>query len=148
MLADFRARHPEVPVGILTYANLVVARGRDDFYARAAEAGVDSVLVADVPLIEAAPFAAAARAHGIDPVLIAAANTPPARLAEIARLGGGYTYCLARAGVTGRGDEARFDHQPMLAALREARRAAAGARLRHLDARPCPRRARLPARRA
>jgi tryptophan synthase alpha chain len=120
LLADFRARHPAVPVGILTYANLVLARGRDDFYRRAAEAGVDSVLVADVPLLEAAPFAAAARAHGVDPVLIAAANTPRDRLAAIARLGGGYTYCVARAGVTGANEAVRFDHEAMLAALREA----------------------------
>jgi tryptophan synthase alpha chain len=120
LLGDFRARHPDVPVGILTYANLVVARGRHAFCRRAAEAGVDSVLVADVPVIEAAPFVASARAHGIDPVLIAAANTPFARLAEIARLGGGYTYCLARAGVTGADRQARFDHQPMLAALAKA----------------------------
>jgi tryptophan synthase alpha chain len=120
LLQAFRARHPEVPVGILTYANLVLARGRDDFYVRAAEAGVDSVLVADVPLLEAAPYAAAARAHGIDHVLIAAANTPQHRLREIARLGGGYTYCVARAGVTGAGQEARFDHAAMLDALRAA----------------------------
>ena len=120
LLAAFRARHPDVPVGILTYANLVLARGRDDFYARAAEAGVDSVLVADVPLLEAGPYAEAARAHGIAPVLIAAANTPPQRLAEIARLGGGYTYCVARAGVTGTDQAARFDHAAMLDALRAA----------------------------
>jgi tryptophan synthase alpha chain len=120
LLAAFRARHPAVPVGILTYANLVLARGRDDFYRRAAAAGVDSVLVADVPLLEAAPFAAAARAHGVDPVLIAAANTPRERLAGIARLGGGYTYCVARAGVTGADEAVRFDHDEMLAALREA----------------------------
>jgi tryptophan synthase alpha chain len=120
VLAAFRARHPAVPVGILTYANLVLARGRDDFYRRAAAAGVDSVLVADVPLLEAAPFAAAARAHGVEPVMIAAANTPRDRLAGIARLGGGYTYCVARAGVTGADEAVRFDHEEMLAALREA----------------------------
>jgi len=120
LLADFRARHPTAPVGILTYANLVVARGRDDFYGRAAAAGVDSVLVADVPLLEAAPFAASARAHGVEPVLIAAANTPPERLAGIAALGGGYTYCVARAGVTGADEAVRFDHGDMLDRLREA----------------------------
>lgn len=120
LLGDFRRRQPDVPVGILTYANLVVARGREEFYRRAAEAGVDSVLVADVPAIEAEPFAAAARAQGVQPVLIAAANTPSERLAEIARLGGGYTYCLARAGVTGAETQARFDHQPMLAGLARA----------------------------
>jgi len=120
LLAAFRARHPRTPVGILAYANLVVARGRDAFYGRAAQAGVDSVLVADVPLIEAAPFAAAARAHGVEPVLIAAANTPPERLRAIARLGCGYTYCVARTGVTGADDTVRVDHREMFEALREA----------------------------
>jgi tryptophan synthase alpha chain len=120
LLAAFRARHPSVPVGILTYANLVVARGRDHFYARAAESGVDSVLVADLPLFEAAPFAASARAHGIEPVLIAAANTTPERLDAIAALGGGYTYCVARTGVTGTGRSVHFDHEAMLARLRAA----------------------------
>jgi tryptophan synthase alpha chain len=120
LLADFRARHGQVPVGILTYANIVVARGMDAFYAAAAQAGVDSVLVADVPLIEAGPFAAGARAHGVAPVLIAAANTPPERLRRIAALGEGYTYCVARAGVTGADDEVRLDHRAMLAALRAA----------------------------
>jgi tryptophan synthase alpha chain len=119
-LAGFRERHSAVPVGLLTYANLVVARGMGAFYAAAAAAGVDSVLVADVPMIEATPFIDAARAARVAPVLIAAPNTPPARLARIAGAGEGYTYCVARAGVTGAGEEARFDHEEMLAALREA----------------------------
>ena len=117
LLAAFRARHPDVPVGILTYANLVIARGRDAFYRAAAEAGVDSVLVADVPEIEAAPFAQAARAAGIDPVLIAAANTPDDRIARIAALGGGYTYCVTRAGITGADASVSFDHAALLEAL-------------------------------
>ncbi|MGQ0590841.1 MAG: tryptophan synthase subunit alpha [Sphingosinicella sp.] len=120
MLTSFRARHPGVPVGILTYANLVLAHGRDFFYRAAAGAGVDSVLVADVPAFEVEPFAAAARAQGIDPVLIAAANTPPATIGRIARLGAGYTYCVARAGVTGVRADMRLDHGKMLAALADA----------------------------
>jgi tryptophan synthase alpha chain len=108
LLAEFRARRPEVPVGILTYANLVTARGREAFYRSAAEAGVDSVLVADVPLIEAEPFLSSARAAVVAPVLIAAPNTPPERLARIAAEGEGYTYCVARAGVTGADAEVRF----------------------------------------
>ena len=120
LLKAFRARHPDVPVGILTYANPVLARGRDAFYARAADAGVDSVLVADVPVLEAAPYAAAARAQGVAPVLIAAANTPRQRLSQIAKLGGGYTYCVPRAGVTGADRAAAFDHASMLDGLQEA----------------------------
>jgi tryptophan synthase alpha chain len=107
-----------VPVGILTYANLVVGRGRDGFYAACAEAGVDSVLVADVPAFEADPFVADARAHGIDPVMIAAPNTPRPTLARVAELGGGYTYCVARNGVTGAGAELRLGHGALLAELR------------------------------
>jgi tryptophan synthase alpha chain len=120
LLGRFRARHPEVPVGILTYANLVVARGREAFYRAAAEAGVDSVLVADVPLIEADPFLAAARSAGVAPVLIAAPNTPPDRLRRIAAEGEGYTYCVARSGVTGADAEVRFA-EDVIAALKEAK---------------------------
>ncbi|HET9640925.1 MAG TPA: tryptophan synthase subunit alpha [Allosphingosinicella sp.] len=119
LLAEFRDRHRQVPVGILTYANLVVARGREAFYRAVAEAGVDSVLVADVPLIEAGPFLAAARSAGVAPVLIAAPNTPPERLARIAAAGEGYTYCVARAGVTGADSQVHFPAD-VIAALVEA----------------------------
>lgn len=119
ILAEFRNRHPDIPVGLLTYANIVVARGRADFYQRCAEAGVDSVLVADVPALEAGPFAEAAREHGIAPVLIAAPNTPRPTLERIARLGGGYTYCVARAGVTGTEREMSLDHGALFRTLAE-----------------------------
>lgn len=119
LLGEFRKRHPDVPMGILTYANLVIARGREAFYAAAAGAGVDSVLVADVPLIEAGSFLAASRAAGVAPVLIAAPNTPPERLRRIAAEGEGYTYCVARAGVTGADAEVRFAGE-VIAALVEA----------------------------
>lgn len=117
LIAQFRARHPDVPVGILTYANLVLARGRHAFYRASAEAGVDSVLVADVPAFEAPPFVESARTHGIAPVLIAAQNTPDETLRRVAALGEGYTYCVARSGVTGVGDSVAFDHAAMLDTL-------------------------------
>ena len=117
LLADFRGRHPDIPAGILTYANLVVARGVETFCRACAAAGADSLLVADVPAFEAEPFAAALTAAGLHPVLIAATNTPPDTLARIARLGSGYTYCLARAGVTGAGDQVSFDHRALLNGL-------------------------------
>jgi tryptophan synthase alpha chain len=119
LLRALRARHPDIPVGILTYANIVLARSRDAFYGACAGAGVDSVLVADVPSLEAEPFAATARAHGIAPVQIAATNTPPATLKRIARLGGGYTYCVARAGVTGTDRAMELDHNALFATLAE-----------------------------
>ena len=109
LIARFRHRHPGIPVGILTYANLVVARGRSDFFKRAAMAGADSLLIADLPSVEASPWAEEMIGNGIDPVLIAASNSPPKTLARVAALSKAYVYCVTRTGVTGTHSEARFD---------------------------------------
>jgi tryptophan synthase alpha chain len=109
LIAGFRQRHADIPIGILTYANLLMARGRRTFMRDAAGAGTDSLLVADVPSIEAAPWTEEMEQAGIEPVLIAAANTPPAALRTIARLSKAYTYCVSRTGITGVRAEARFD---------------------------------------
>jgi tryptophan synthase alpha chain len=118
MIAALRQRHETVPIGILTYANIVAARGITAFCRELAAAGADSLLVADVPSIEAAPYAAAAREAGIDLVMIAAPNTPPTTLARIASLSSGYTYCVARAGVTGADEQLALAHGDLFAALR------------------------------
>lgn len=107
LIAGFRARHPHVPVGILTYANIVVARS--GFMRDAAEAGADSLLIADVPALEAEPFARDMEQAGIEPVLIAAPNTPDEALERIAGLSKAYTYCVSRAGITGTHAGGRFD---------------------------------------
>ncbi len=117
LVEGFRARHPRVPVGLLVYANLVEHAGRERFYGACAGAGVDSVLVADVPAFEARPFAAAARASGIAPVLIAPPNATSATLDRIAELGGAYTYCVARRGVTGVRDRLELDAGPLFGEL-------------------------------
>jgi len=118
LLREFRQRYSDVPVGILTYANLLTARGRDRFCAGAAEAGVDSILVADVPSLEAEPFAQSAQEAGLDLILIAAPNTPGQTLTKIARLCSGYTYCVARAGVTGVRDDLALEHDILLSQLK------------------------------
>ena len=107
LIAAFRQNHPYVPVGILTYANIVVARS--GFMRDAAEAGADSLLIADVPVLEAEPFVRDMEQAGIEPVLIAAANTPDATLQRIARLSKAYTYCVSRAGITGTHAGGQFD---------------------------------------
>ena len=101
LVANLRAGHPKMPIGLLVYGNLVMFRSPERFYAEVAAAGVDSVLIADVPSEEGAPFATAARAAGVAPVFIAPPNTDKAALDRIAKLGAGYTYVLTRSGVTG-----------------------------------------------
>ena len=109
-LRGFRSRHPEIPVGILTYANLALARGDgarglEKFYSDLAAAGVDSALLADVPVEEAQPFVDAARTAGVHPILIAPPDADDVTLEAVARFSSGYVYCTARAGVTGTHDE-------------------------------------------
>lgn len=101
ILASIRAKYPDIPIGLLMYANLVYNDGIDAFYARCADVGVDSVLVADVPLQESLPFRQAALRHGVAPIFICPPNADDDLLREIASHGRAYTYLLARAGVTG-----------------------------------------------
>ncbi|WOI79701.1 tryptophan synthase subunit alpha [Citrobacter braakii] len=101
MLALIRQKHPTIPIGLLMYANLVFSKGIDEFYAQCEKVGVDSVLVADVPLEESAPFRAAALRHNIAPIFICPPNADEELLRQIASHGRGYTYLLSRAGVTG-----------------------------------------------
>ena len=68
MLALIRQKHPTIPIGLLMYANLVFSKGIDEFYAQCEKVGVDSVLVADVPVEESAPFRTAALRHNIAPI--------------------------------------------------------------------------------
>ena len=101
MLTAIRQKHPTIPIGLLMYANLVFSPGIDEFYAACERAGVDSVLVADVPVEESAPFRQAALRHNIAPIFICPPNADDDLLRQIASYGRGYTYLLSRAGVTG-----------------------------------------------
>lgn len=119
MIATLREEFPTVPIGLLTYANLVVHGGSDPFYGRAHAAGVDSVLIADVPARESEPFSRDARAHGVAPILIAPPNASAETVSRIARDSDAYTYVVARKGVTGAGDRVALAHSALLEALRK-----------------------------
>lgn len=101
LVAEVRRRHPAVPIGLLTYANLALQAGLPRFYRAVAEAGADSVLLADLPAVEAGPFARAAREAGVEPVLTVPPEADGATIRRVAELAGGYTYLLGRPGVTG-----------------------------------------------
>ncbi|BFT30810.1 tryptophan synthase subunit alpha [Alteromonas sp. D210916BOD_24] len=101
LIGRIRNKYPDVPIGLLLYSNLVMAQGIDTFYAKAQEAGVDSILVADVPVREVAPFQKAANATEISQILIAPPNATDETMQKIGEYSKGYTYLLGRAGVTG-----------------------------------------------
>jgi len=118
-ISAIRSRHPDLPIGLLLYANLIMSRGRDSFYGACRAAGVDSVLVADVPEAESGPFAAAAAVVGIDHVMIAPPNATLDHAARIVSRTRGYIYVTTRAGVTGEGAPADRDLPRRIATLRE-----------------------------
>jgi len=101
LIKTIREDYNDIPIGLLVYSNLVVANGMDSFYQQAAEAGVDSVLIADVPILESKPFIESANKFGIQPIFIATPNATEETLRQVAKFGQGYTYLLSRAGVTG-----------------------------------------------
>ncbi|WP_293750295.1 tryptophan synthase subunit alpha [uncultured Paraglaciecola sp.] len=101
IIRQVRAEHADIPIGLLLYSNLVLKRGIEKFYQDAVAAGVDSILIADVPLREADRFIAIAKQTGIKQILIAPPNASDETFAEIGEKSQGYTYLLGRAGVTG-----------------------------------------------
>jgi len=101
ILTTVRAEYPAIPIGLLLYSNLVLAQTIDGFYQKAQAAGVDSILIADVPLREADRFIEIAQQHHIHQILIAPPNASDKTLEAIGQKSSGYTYLLGRAGVTG-----------------------------------------------
>lgn len=104
LISMIRKEDDETPIGILVYANVVIARGVDKFFKDAADAGIDGVLIPDIPcnmLHTSGDFEAAAKKYGVDTVLIAPPNASDAVLDEIVKHAKGYTYVLSRFGITG-----------------------------------------------
>jgi tryptophan synthase alpha chain len=90
-----------VPVVVMTYMNLVLARGVEGFAARLAEAGASGVIVPDLPLEEAAGMRAACEAAGLALVPLVAPTTPADRLARIGADASGFVYTVSVTGTTG-----------------------------------------------
>ncbi|GHE79148.1 tryptophan synthase subunit alpha [Thalassotalea profundi] len=118
ILKQVREYAPQIPIGLLLYGNLVFARGIDNFYQDMADAGVDSVLIADLPIRESEPFRNAALKSGIAPIFIAPPNGSEKTLANVAKYSEGYTYVLSRAGVTGAETKATTPADHLVAALK------------------------------
>ena len=104
VIERIRARH-EQPIVLLMYYNLILQYGVEAFYHRAAAAGVDGVLIADLPIELGDQAAAAAARHGIAPIYIVSALTSDERAQRLSEAGSGFLYVVARIGTTGVRDE-------------------------------------------
>ena len=124
LIARFRGEAPigEVPIVLMGYANPLLRRGWEGSCAALAAAGVDGVLVADLPIEEGAPLAEAAKKAGIAAIFFAAPTTADERLAVAVKMSRGFLYAIGRLGVTG----ARVDVDPAQRGFLDRVRAAAG----------------------
>jgi len=89
------------PIVLLSYYNPLLQFGLEAFCTRAAAAGVDGVVVPDLPPEEGGPLRAAATPAGLDVIFLAAPTSTDDRLARVAQASTGFIYCVSLTGVTG-----------------------------------------------
>ena len=110
----------QAPIVLFTYANPVLRMGVDAFGDRAREAGVDGVLVLDLPIEEAGAFRDAMAERDIDMIFLLSPTTTDARVRDAAKLGRGFLYGISRLGVTGARDSVSDGAQALAARIRAA----------------------------
>ena len=112
-------RNTDVGLLVFSYMNPLLRYGLDKFCADASGAGVDGVLVTDMPVEESGPYLAAMTRHALDPVFLAAPTSPDARLKQIAQKSRGFIYAVSRLGVTGTRQEVAGDARELVKRLRK-----------------------------
>ena len=101
LVAGFRAADADTPVILMGYLNPILSYGPDRFCADAAKAGVDGLIVVDLPSEEADWLAGAAADNGLDIIRLVAPTTEAARLAHVLNGSSGFVYYVSIAGITG-----------------------------------------------
>ena len=101
IVTAFRRDNDKTPIVLMGYLNPVEAMGYEAFIGAAAEAGVDGLLLVDLPPEESAEVTALARRHDMDMIFLLAPTTTEERMKLIAEAGSGYLYYVSLKGVTG-----------------------------------------------
>lgn len=109
-------RQTKVPLILMTYCNPIYAFGIEAFFKEAKGAGIDGVIVPDLPPEEAKEFLSQGRRHLIDLILLVAPTTPSERIQKIIKIGTGFIYYVPLTGVTG---SKLTDKEAIRARLRE-----------------------------
>jgi tryptophan synthase alpha chain len=107
-----------LPLLLFSYFNPLLQRGLERLATEAADAGVDGVLVTDLPPEEGEEWVRAARAAALDTVFLAAPTSPPERLKRVAEVSRGFVYAISRTGVTGERRAVSDEARPLVERLR------------------------------
>jgi len=111
-------RRCQLPLLLFSYFNPLLQHGLSRLACEAREAGVDGVLVTDLPPEEAGEWLAAARPAELDTVFLASPTSPEARLRAVADACRGFVYAISRTGVTGERQSLSQEARPLVERLR------------------------------
>lgn len=117
MVSELR-KHEQIPIILFGYFNPFFKYGCERLAADAARAGVNGLLVVDMPPEESAELKGPARAAGLDLIYLLAPTTPLERSRRIARSASGFLYYVSVTGVTGTRDQVGADVEANVRALR------------------------------
>ena len=101
MARDFRSRHPDTPLVLMGYYNPIYIYGVDAFLADAVAAGVDGLIVVDLPPEEDDELCLPAREAGLDFIRLVTPTSDAARLPVVLGTASGFVYYVAITGITG-----------------------------------------------
>jgi len=115
-------RRTDLPICLMTYYNPVFCFGEKRFVACAASAGVDGVIIPDLPYEEARGFMHYARRQGLVNICFVAPTSSPARIKAISKISQGFIYYVSLTGVTGSRKSLSADLKTKLAAVKKLTR--------------------------
>jgi len=118
LAAEVREHAQSTGIIIFSYLNPVLRMGMQKFCKVARAAGVDGVLLIDLPVEEAEEYLRAMRENDLSPVLLAAPTSPDERLKRIAAASRGFVYAVSRTGVTGQRQQLADDARKLVKRLR------------------------------
>jgi len=119
MVRSVRSRS-QIPIILMGYLNPVFCYGYERFAIDAVEAGIDGVLLVDMPPEESGAFLKSANRHGLNTIFLLTPTSDPARMKEVARVGRGFVYYVTVTGVTGARSEVSESLETELSAVRKA----------------------------
>ena len=99
----------DIPFLFMTYYNILFRYGEEDFFKKAQEINIRGLIVPDIPPEEGETYFSLAGKYELAPIMIFAPTSTSERMKELAGYGGGFIYCVARKGVTGR--QTSFDDE-------------------------------------
>jgi tryptophan synthase alpha chain len=118
LAAEVRQHAQSTGLVIFSYLNPILRMGMEKFCKIARHAGVDGVLVTDLPVEEADDYLRGMKANNLAPIFLAAPTSPDARLKSIAEASRGFVYAVSRTGVTGARQQLAADAQKLVRRLR------------------------------